>query len=268
LRIGAVARRDAWCRVSAQERVGEGLYHLHLKAPEIASSSRPGQFLMVSVTQENSKDPFLRRPFSISGIGKDGQVSILYKVVGKGTRILSRVSPGMRLRVLGPLGKGFLEEAEGERILVGGGLGIAPLLFLMEGLKSKKKPFHLFYGVSSRKDIPRIEGFLDSGKDYLTITSEDGSIGQKGLVTQGVALFLQELDGKKAFIQACGPLPMLKALYGLALRFGAGIEVSLEAHMACGIGICLGCAFKGRSGLLHVCKDGPVFKGEEVFGLG
>jgi dihydroorotate dehydrogenase electron transfer subunit len=256
-------RFDIPARIIEQKQLVHGIFLLTIKAPAILESANPGQFCMLEVKYNNSKDPLLRRPLSIYKTLANGQISFLYKEVGKGTRLLSKRRPGEIIRVLGPLGKGFRLIHDRPCILVGGGLGIASLLLLAERLKQSGKLIILL-GAGNASGIPTIEDFSRLTR-YFHVATEDGSLGQRGIVTDMLAQTLREITGM-AQIYTCGPWPMMKAVYHLARNKNIPCQVSLEAVMACGLGLCLGCAVpkSDNRGFLHVCKEGPVFDADQV----
>ena len=213
---------------------------------EGAFSALPGQFCMLRAWE---LDPPLFRPMSVFDLGPS-TISFLYKVRGRGTGLLSRLSPGDKLTVLGPLGNGW-EGAEGRVALVGGGMGIAPLL-----LAAKAHPqAHVYLGFPGKPYL--VERFREvAGKVY--VTSETGEGGERGLVSD-----LFSPQGYSACF-ACGPLGMLKAIAKKCREVGVPLYVSLEERMACGLGACLGCTILTVRGPKRVCRDGPVFCAEEV----
>lgn len=233
---------------------------------------RPGQFVMLRVS--DGMDPLLRRPFGVYRVlearGNDAftgsGIEVLYRVVGRGTKILSLKRAGEGLNVLGPLGNGFPVIEEGRRsILVAGGMGIAPLYMLIRRLTSPRSAILLF-GARARKEAGVLRDFKGLGC-RIKVATEDGSLGEKGYVTE---LLGREVT-KGAVIYACGPVGMLKSVATFASRDKIGCYVSLERAMACGIGVCLGCAVRTKThderentqyGM--VCSDGPVFKGEDI----
>ena len=221
--------------------------------------ARPGQFVMVKCSATH--DPLLPRPFSLEE--SDGKTfSLLFQVRGRGTALLARKKPGDVLHVLGPLGRGF-PLPQGKALLVAGGIGVAPLRFLVRVLKEKGKDLVFFYGARSAADLILLDELKSLGVDTICAT-EDGSLGARGLITEPLREFLE--GEKTGEIFACGPLPMLYAVSDLARKFGLKAYLSLEARMACGLGMCLGCAFPRKDGsYLHVCTEGPVVSAEEVF---
>jgi len=245
-------------------RVGPSYYKIGLCAPEIIHGASPGQFVMVKVS--SNLDPLLRRPFSIHRIAKKGSpfFEILYKVVGKGTEIMSSLKQGDRIDVVGPLGKGFSILSQSQVIyLVSGGMGVAPLYALAESaIIDGQKKVVVFLGGKTKEDILCLDDLERLGTE-IYVSTEDGSLGSKGLVTQLLEEGLQKSSYPEA-IYACGPIPMLKKISLISQKFNIPCQVSLEAYMACGVGACLGCVIKKRLGkgtetYVNVCKEGPVF---------
>ncbi len=254
----------AW--VVAHGQVGPGIHILGVKAPEIRNLAKPGQFCMIDPRPLGASDPLLRRPLSIHRVGPKGLLIFMYKVVGRGTALLAQLSPGDSLRVLGPLGNGFQIDRSRPGLLVGGGMGVAPLIFLSEAWPAHLKHSVILGGRTST-DIEYAARCLEENPSRPLLATEDGSIGHKGFVTDLLPQAMEML-GEAPVIYACGPRPMLKALSRMADELHLTCQVSLEARMACGVGLCLGCAVprsgKGDSGYLHVCKEGPVFMAEQV----
>lgn len=249
-------------QVKRHDQTAEKIYLLSFEAREIAGDAIPGQFVHIKVA--DGYDPLLRRPISICCVDrKQGLVTIWYQVVGKGTELLSHVKPGETIDVIGPLGRGFDTELSDENIfLIGGGMGIAPLLFLA-GQLDKENKVTAFFGGRNRAMLEPVSELTTV--EYETAT-EDGSLGQKGFVTE---LLHRRLEVEKpARIYACGPHGMLEQVARLAKQYSLPLQVSLETLMACAVGACLGCTCeKGRSekpGWVKVCKDGPVFWEQEV----
>lgn len=232
-----------------------------LRSRAVAGSAHPGQFVMIRVRE--GTDPLLRRPFSICGTEGD-LFLVLYRVVGKGTEIMSReVRVGHKVSVVGPLGNGFsIPDWRSIPFLVSGGLGIAPLLFLAQRLGSREFKFMAGFG-STRQCIPAQE-VLDLSA-HLEISTDDGTEGHHGFVTELLENHLIEGTERKTAAQifACGPAGMLKRVAGIAMDLGVPCQTSLEAPMACGLGACLGCVVKAAPtedrSYYYVCKDGPVF---------
>ncbi len=246
-----------------QEKVTGDYNVLVLDVPGVSAHAQPGQFVHILVPR--LENHVLRRPFSLYGV-EDRTISILYKRVGKGTAALNLLQPGEEMSVMGPLGNGFPMECDCHPVLVAGGYGVAPLCFLAEKLGKKGD---LFVGGRSEADILCIEDFEKLGWN-VHIATEDGSVGQKGLVTEILDAWLNErADEDKPVFYACGPDGMLKALGNLAESKGATAWLSLDKHMGCGAGACLACVHKlrkkdGSEEWGRVCKDGPVFECREI----
>ena len=228
------------------------------------SVSSPGQFVMLRVG--SGYDPLLRRPFGIYNVTEGGsRLEVLYKVVGRGTAIMAAMKPGEEVDILGPLGRGFPAPGAEERvIMVAGGIGIAPLhMFALGHSKSV-----LLYGARESAEAS-LSGDVAALGLTVKLSTEDGSAGSKGLVTDHLA---EELAGG-GVVYACGPMGMLKAVSAMAAEAGVRAYVSLENTMACGVGACLGCAVRfggegvssGKHGAFRmVCSEGPVFESTEI----
>jgi dihydroorotate dehydrogenase electron transfer subunit len=243
--------------ITANEEVASQIFLLTIFEPLIAQAAMPGQFCMIAAMPHGqTTDPLLKRPLSIHSV-HNGVLSFLYRRIGHGTTLLSQRKTGECLELIGPLGQGF-DLTNDNYVLVGGGMGIAPILFAAEDLYARNKKTVVVLGARNAAELPeRVLRPFKAASHALYLLTEDGSLGKKGLVTDDLAKVLQQQ--KTDAILACGPLPMLSAVNSLAEEFGVSCQVSLEAHMACGIGACLGCALKARDGgYLHVCKDGPV----------
>lgn len=235
-----------------------------LFSPDISRSAKPGQFVMVKTGENYSNDPLLRRPFSIHSIKGDTLV-LAFKVVGRGTQWLSEKTEGGNIGLLGPLGRGFDIQGVNEHYLVGGGMGIAPLLFLAERIRQllPQDKIIVLLGAKTEKELLAVENFRNFENVDLQIATDDGSVGRHGLVTD---LIPKSSQGQ---VYCCGPWPMMKAVAKKCNSLKLACQVSLETMMACGIGACLGCAVEGvdfiKSGYLHVCKDGPVFDAKDIW---
>lgn len=255
---------EAYLEIVSNRNIAQDTYLMDLRSPEIVSAARPGQFVMIRVSKDFN--PLLRRPFSICGIQGDDIFRILYRVVGRGTDILSKTHAGGHLRVLGPLGKGFLKPKAGdEALLVAGGIGLAPLLFLAQKIETSRVRFFMGYGTAgSMFDMEQI-GL--KGLEIQTAT-EDGSKGHKGLVTDLLESRLEQEGMAGLDIFACGPLAMLRIIAHMAIHGAIPCQVCLETQMACGIGACQGCvvpaASEKNSMYFRVCHDGPVFHVEAL----
>lgn len=249
--------------------LGPAYFRMGIAFPELAEKALPGQFVMVKVSSQTL--PLLRRPFSIHRPLVDRGVvqgfELLYKVVGEGTRRLSELRPGDSIDVLGPLGKGF-SCAQGVRRVwvVAGGVGVASLYFLVLNL-SHDAAVHItvFIGGCSAADILCEKELRAMGAE-VRVTTEDCTLGETGLVTSMVERFLGE-EKKPDMIYGCGPQGMLKAVGQIAAAYLVPCQISLESAMACGFGVCLGCAVekeKVPGTYFHVCTDGPVFDVKDV----
>jgi dihydroorotate dehydrogenase electron transfer subunit len=251
------------------EDVGSGYFKMGLAFPEVARMARPGQFVMVRLPDRDV--PLLRRPFSVHNILiEDGGVrgfELLYKVVGQGTRGMSERRSGEVLDVLGPLGNGFsYPDTFQHAFVVAGGVGVATLCFLVAELVRKQGvKSTVFLGGCSAADILCLDAFKDMGTEVF-VTTEDCSLGEKGLVTLEVEKALT-IQPKPDVIYACGPTPMLKAIGEIAGKYEVPCQISLETVMACGFGVCLGCAVEkveAPGTYFHTCTDGPVFDSRQV----
>lgn len=245
-----------------QVAVSPGFYLLTLAAPEVARSALPGQFVLIRCGTRY--DPFLRRPLSIHQVNRNqGKVSFLYQVRGVGTRWLAGQFQGDVISLLGPLGRGFTYSGKGKKgLLVGAGVGVAPLLFLAEELAALDWEVVILIGARTRQRILRAEVFERYGV-VKTIT-EDGSIDRKGTILE---LLDEELRmGEWEAVYACGPRPVLKEIQKASRKTGIQAQIALEERMACGVGACLGCVCEAADSLryLRVCQEGPVFDSDEV----
>ncbi len=216
----------------------------------------PGQFVEVKVP--DTAKTFLRRPISIHDVDSDKQtITLLIRVVGNGTKQLSLLQEGDKINVVFPLGNGFDLSRVGKRpLLIGGGVGVAPLLYLGRCLKQQNVEVDFLFGVRSKNDLLRYDVYSSVGR--VNITTEDGSMGKQGFVTDHDFLSLQNI-GKFTSLLVCGPTPMMKAVGNLAKKANIPCFVSLENKMACGIGVCLCCVTDTNEGHKCVCSDGPIF---------
>lgn len=241
------------------ERLGEYEGRIWIHDKDLAREAKPGQFAMLSVG--GLSNPFLPRAISINRVVGE-KVAFAYQEVGEGTRLLGKLVEGNTLKILGPLGNGFdLSPRDSHLMLIGGGIGRAPIEWLTEVLYSKGNKITLVLGAKTKEGLG---GLLDTRHlDGVTLhlLTEDGSIGQKGLVTDLVA----HADQVDCFY-ACGPTPMMEAIKHIAQKKNIPLQISLEGKMACGVGVCLGCTCNSKTTDHYhkVCKDGPVFWAEEV----
>jgi len=250
-------------------KVGPVYFKMGLAFPELARFARPGQFVMAKPPAR--RIPLLRRPFSVHNLlierGEIYGFELLYKVVGQGTHALSEMKSGDVLDVLGPLGNGFFcPQDMGEAFLVAGGVGVASLYYLgVELAKNRAARSTVFLGGCSADDILCQEEFESLGAK-VRITTEDCSLGAQGVVTSLVEQALK-VDGKPDMIYACGPTAMLQAVSHIAASHNIACQISLETAMACGFGVCLGCAVRKAAdpgSYFHACTDGPVFDSGDV----
>ena len=240
----------------SNRRISANTFRIGMMAPGIAGKAQPGQFIHLRL-RPDSNTPLLRRPFSIND-AKDDQIFILYEVKGAGTELLSRMKPGEKLDAMGPLGNGFdLTRPGRETLLVAGGLGIAPMAFLVRRLKQLRMKHELFYGCRSHSELIKLL------PKTCRLSSNDGSCGRKGLVT---SLLVERLGScKEPAVYACGPWPMLQATAEICRRLKIPCQVSLESFMACGVGACQGCVVRNSNGsYLSVCDKGPVFDSRTI----
>lgn len=239
--------------VISNRELMSGVYLLWLECPEIASVSRPGQFVMLNC----GSDTLLRRPLSIHQV-KDDKIAFLFSVVGKGTQWLSQRQLGDSLDALGPMGKGFTVPDSAKRLLlIAGGLGIAPLRFLVDESSKKGCEVTLLYGTASKNRYPA--ELIPQAVKQVDVT-EDGSIGIRGKVTEVLSEFVAQADQ----IFACGPVAMYRAMTQIPSLQSQPVQVSLEMRMACGFGVCYGCTIRTKQGLKQVCKNGPVFNLDDI----
>jgi len=253
-------------KILSNRKIKGSYFKLTLIAPEIAFLARPGQFVMAQVNG-NAYEPLLRRPLSIHAVKKDN-IEILYETLGQGTEILSMKSPAEFLDLIGPLGNGFNLTPETHNltpILVAGGIGVAPLVFLAQKLRPGKTL--ALIGARTKESLLCEKEFKELDCD-VKIATDDGSKGFRGRVTDLLKLNLTPSTyNLTPIIYACGPEPMLEVCARIAAQYGIEAFGSFEAHMACGIGACMGCAIKiedqpaGKDNFVYkrVCKDGPVF---------
>lgn len=240
--------------ITENSRLGTG--HLLMKltpADGVMPDIRPGQF--VQLKSNATEETFLRIPISVNFVDAEKlQLWLMIQMVGEGTKSLVSLRNGDTVNLVLPLGNGFsIDKAGGRVLLVGGGVGIAPLLYTGKVLKDKNVNVSFLLGARSADGVLEKELFEQIGQLY--ITTEDGSLGEKGFVTQHSILKTQRFD----FIMVCGPKPMMVAVAKFASNAGIDCEVSLENMMACGLGACLCCVEKTVKGNVCVCKEGPVF---------
>ncbi len=248
-------------KVIANEYAATGIKRLVIEAKDLAELAEAGQFLHLRC-RDIGNDPLLRRPISISDIDRaSGRLILLYKIIGKGTTLLAQLKAGDWVDCMGPLGKGF--ALRGERpLLVGGGMGLAPLVALAKALCPRST--EILMGGRGKEELFWTELFAVSCQN-AHITTDDGSIGLKGTVIDMLPQLLSA--GGYDAVYTCGPKPMMEKVAKLAKEYGLPCQISLEEHMACGVGACLACSCATKNGgRAKICLDGPVFDAEEVFG--
>ena len=272
-------------QVISHEKMGDPHFQIMRLAfhTEIALEAKPGQFVHIQVS--TGLDPLLRRPISIAEINVEKkEIILLYRVRGKGTERLAQVKAGEELRLLGPIGRGFTVPAEGELLLVAGGIGVFPLFALAKAAKEKNLSVRLFWGGESKGffESAGLELWQEAGIQ-VELSTMDGSVGEKGnvldLIKKGHLTTPRPQEGENSrrkpspvqvSVAVCGPNPMMQAVSEYFLENGYPVEASLEERMACAVGACLGCVCTlkdEKSGDLRrakVCKDGPVFDAKEV----
>jgi dihydroorotate dehydrogenase electron transfer subunit len=263
---------DVPAEVLQNTRLSADYNIVSLRAAEIARRALPGQFVMVKPSA--GADPLLRRPFSVFEVLREADgtpvgISLLNKRVGVGTGRLFEAREGDRIDCLGPLGRPFVPaEPPTEAWLVAGGVGIAPFATLADALAARGTPATLFYGARRAADLYCSELFERAGL-RLFFTTEDGSRGERGIVTAPLERELAACPAAASVqLYACGPTPMMRAVAGLAVRFGRPCTVSLEQVMGCGLGGCYSCVVRVRQGgsphFVRSCLAGPVFDSQAI----
>ena len=237
----------SYYKVESNEKIAKSVYKMVLSG-DTSTITRPGQFINIKVP-----DKYLRRPISVCDFDGD-TVTVIYKVVGEGTKIMSEMEKGISLDVLTGLGNGFDAGKSGDRpLLIGGGVGVPPLYNLAKKLKDEGKTVTVILGFNTSDEVFLKEEFEKIATVYLT--TADGSEGQKGFVTDA-------MDGiDYDYIYTCGPQAMLRAVYD---KSKTGGQFSFEERMGCGFGACMGCSCKTKYGAKRICKDGPVLEKEEI----
>jgi dihydroorotate dehydrogenase electron transfer subunit len=248
-------------RVAENRRLSDDVFSLVIQAPDAAKTAMPGQFLDLKVPFDNTM--IMRRPISICDV-TDDTVTVAIEIKGRGTYLLSSLKANDDIDMIGPLGKGFPVVKGKKAALVGGGIGIFPLLFLKNVISKDGRP-DCYLGFRNSRCIMMAEEFMHGSND-MCISTDDGSSFNPGHITS----HFQKHADKYDIVYACGPLEMLKAVKNICEAGDIPLYISIEQRMGCGIGACLVCACKTRSGdgsgydFKHVCKDGPVFDSKEV----
>lgn len=250
--------------VLRHRQIAQHIYEMWLSPHPAMVAARPGQFVHIAVS--DTHDPLLRRPISICQVNSTGEWSIVYRQQGRGTNLLTKMTPGMQISILGPLGNGYTwpTTPNGTALLVGGGVGVPPLLFLAQRLKETGWEVKIALGFLNKESTILVDEFCSLGL-HVSLATQDGSLGQPGLVLD----LLTNTDAVAVY--SCGPLPMLQAVAGWCRQKKLPCQVSLEARMACGVGACLGCVCQVQHpnnptpSQERVCREGPVFNAEVVF---
>lgn len=235
-------------KITDNKKIAEKTYFMSLEG-DTSAITKPGQFINIKLDGF-----FLRRPISICNC-ENGKLSIIYKVVGNGTKEMSELPVGAELDILSGLGNGYDTSKSGDcPVLIGGGVGVPPMYLLCKKLVSEGKKATVILGFNSEKEVFGVDEFKATGAEVY-VTTADGSVGTKGFVTD----VLKNLH--YTYFYTCGPMPMFKAIESIAKTSG---QYSFEERMGCGFGACMGCTCKTKYGNKRICKDGPVLEREEI----
>lgn len=235
-------------KITDNKKIAEKTYFMSLEG-DTSAITKPGQFINIKLDGF-----FLRRPISVCDC-ENGKLSIIYKVVGNGTKEMSELPVGAELDILSGLGNGYDTSKSGDcPVLIGGGVGVPPMYLLCKKLVSEGKKATVILGFNSEKEVFGVDEFKATGAEVY-VTTADGSVGTKGFVTD----VLKNLD--YTYFYTCGPMPMFKAIENIAKTSG---QYSFEERMGCGFGACMGCTCKTKYGNKRICKDGPVLEREEI----
>lgn len=235
-------------KITDNKKIAEKTYFMSLEG-DTSAITKPGQFINIKLDGF-----FLRRPISVCDC-ESGKLSIIYKVVGNGTKEMSELPVGAELDILSGLGNGYDTSKSGDcPVLIGGGVGVPPMYLLCKKLVSEGKKATVILGFNSEKEVFGVDEFKATGAEVY-VTTVDGSVGTKGFVTD----VLKNLD--YTYFYTCGPMPMFKAIESIAKTSG---QYSFEERMGCGFGACMGCTCKTKYGNKRICKDGPVLEREEI----
>ncbi|RBP37259.1 dihydroorotate dehydrogenase electron transfer subunit [Garciella nitratireducens] len=253
--------KEEFLKIKMNEKIAKGIYMMKLESFFISELARPGQFIHLLCKKDYGA--FLRRPFSLAKIDqKNHEITIVYRVLGKGTQSMCEMKVGEKISALGPLGHGFILKDSYKRVdVVAGGLGTAPILEIVKYYKNKSRVYLGFI------DQPILEENIRNHASKVEIFTETGSIGKKGLVTKD--LLEQWRQNPPNMVYTCGPKLMMKAVAQICQQLDIPCQVSLEERMGCGIGACLTCSCKTKKKdqkkeYTRVCKEGPVYWAEEV----
>lgn len=239
--------------VAENRKLAKGIYEMTIRRPIMAAKSWPGQFISILCGSA-----LLRRPFSIAGVSDDS-IKILYKIKGEGTIYLSKLNEGASLDMIGPLGNGFALDSE-RALLIGAGVGVAPLLFLDRALREHNNQTRILAGFATNIKLDELQ------TQHCRVVTEDASTTTAGIITEYIEEEVKTFNPDKVY--ACGPNAVLEYAVKMAKKHNVEIEVALEEKFACGIGVCMGCIIEVLENdervNKRICKDGPVFKGEVV----
>lgn len=237
--------KGIWHIVS-NEAIAERVYRMVLQGD--TQGMMPGQFVEIAVPGR-----YLRRPISVSDVEGD-RLTIIYKTVGHGTAAMAQMQAGETLDILTCLGNGYdLSKTQDDVLLIGGGVGVPPLIYLAKHLRKQGRNVHVVIGFNTQSEVFAEKEFAAMGCT-VEVCTMDGSYGLRGVVTDVIAT-------PAPYYFACGPLPMLRAVAG---KIGTNGQMSMEERMGCGVGICVGCSIETKNGVKRVCKEGPVFNANEV----
>lgn len=254
--------KDCMARIVRAERLGPRLYVMELRAPEIARAVKPGQFVHLLVPGIDRH--LLRRPFSV--YARDaayGSIELLYQTVGVGTEQMAQLSIGDELDLMGPIGAGWsVPDTDARILLVGGGVGAAPLYLFCEQLVDLGRPVDVVLGAQTEAALVCRESYERLLGREVACSTDDGSYGRAGFCTSLVEEALA--TGDYGHVAVCGPEALMRIVAGLSAEAGVACSVSLERRMACGVGACLSCAVNTTAGRKRACVDGPVFDAAEV----
>jgi dihydroorotate dehydrogenase electron transfer subunit len=255
--------------VVSNQEIARDHYVITCVAPQIAAEARPGHFVNARIADEGV-DPLLRKPFSVYTTDRErGEISLLYSVVGATTRGMARKLPGHVLDLVGPLGGQVFRpnpNPEALHVMVGGGYGVPPLVFLARELLLANRDAEIAFLIGARtKDLLLCEAELRMAGVVTHTATEDGTCGVRGRVTDVLEPLLKKHCRELVTVYCCGPTPMMQAVGGLSEALGIPCQVSVEVSMPCGIGVCMGCVLDLRDGRrVRCCVDGPVFEAQEV----
>jgi len=261
-----MSKKLVMAKLVSKEELKPGIFKFAVESSELVSEAKPGQFLEIRIT--NDVVPFLRRPISIHRIDKENNViEFIFQVKGKGTEILATRKVGEEIDILGPLGNGIFDVKNYKNIaIIGGGIGVFPLFELVKSAPEGVTT-NTYLGFRN-KELVTLEKEFKEASSYFVLTTDDGSYGENGYA---INYLKDDIESKNIdAIFACGPLPMLRAVKKLAEEKNIPCQISLEERMACGVGVCLGCAVKTAASpkeapeYIHVCKAGPVFDAKLV----